>query len=82
MTDEMMLNSTITNFITAAHLTEVKRRHYELDLINEYSGERYVFMIPRDILNMTIMNKRVMKPVVIKVKRDESNNEPPAGLTI
>ena len=82
MTDEMILKSTITNFITAAHLTEVKRRHYELDLINEYSGERYVFMIPRDILNMTIMNKRVMKPVVIKVKRNEDEDKPPASLSI
>jgi len=82
MSDEMIINNTKQAFITAAHLTEVKRRHYELDLINEYSGERWVFMIPRDILNMTIMNKRVMKPQVIKVKRNEKNDNPPASLSI
>jgi len=72
---DIYIDETITNFVTAAHLTEVKRQYYELDLINEFSGQRYVFMIPKDIFNITIMNRKIVKPKVTKVSDRENNKE-------
>ena len=77
-----MVNKVTTDFVTAAHLTEVKRQYYELDLLNEYSGERYVFMIPKDIFNVTIINRRVIKPQVEKLsERNKRNNNPQHMIT-
>ena len=82
MSDEMIIINTKQAFVTAAHLTEDKRQYYELDLINEFSGERWVFMIPRDIFNMTIMNKRIVNPKVVKIKRNGKKDDPPVSLSI
>ena len=78
MPDDIMITDIECNFVTAAHLTEVKRQYYELDLLNEFSGERYVFMIPKLILDMTIMNKRVIKPQVVKVNERINGKQVPS----
>jgi len=82
MSKDILINETTATFVTAALLTEIKRQYYELDLLNEVSGERWVFMIPIGIFNMTIMNKSVIKPQVIKVKDREPNNKQPPSMSI
>lgn len=75
MPEDIIMNNIECNFITAAHLTEVKKQYYELDLLNEFSGERYVFMIPKQIFMMTIISRTVIKPVVIKVSERDNNKK-------
>ena len=77
-----MITNVETNFVTAAHLTEVRRQYYELDLLNEFSGERYVFMIPKQIFQMTIMNRRVIKPEVVKVSERTNSKPTPNTMSI
>jgi len=81
MTEELNVKEVKATFITAANLTEVKRQYYELDLINEYTGKRWVFMIPISIFNATILSKRVVKPQIIKLL-DRDNNKEHAQMTI
>lgn len=75
MTEDLIIKEITTDFVTASHLTEVKRQYFELDLINEFSGKRYVFMIPKDIFKITIMNRTVVKPKVGKI--NDKNDIPP-----
>ena len=80
--ENIIITDTECNFVTAAHLTEVRRQYYELDLLNEFSGERYVFMIPKQIFMMTLMNRRIIKPQVVKVKDRNNNNKTPNTMSI
>lgn len=82
MPEDIIITDTECNFVTAAHLTEVRRQYYELDLLNEFSGERYVFMIPKQIFMMTLMNRRIIKPQVVKVKDRNNNNKTPNTMSI
>lgn len=82
MTEDLVINEVTTDFITASHLTEVKRQYFELDLINEISGKRYVFMIPKDIFRITLMNRTIVKPKVAKMSDRNNDNKTHPQMTI
>lgn len=53
---------TIVRPITGTHLIQFKG-YYELDLVNEFSKERFVFTIPRALFDMMILSKEKIKIV-------------------
>jgi len=54
-------------FITGTHLTQFKG-YYELDLVNHYNGERYIFQIPKFLFDAMLWNKEKVKPIAKKTE--------------
>ena len=61
--------------ITGTHLTEFKG-YYELDLVNEFSSERFVFTIPKPLFDIMIFTKEKIK-MVAKQRERVLERDPP-----
>ncbi len=51
----------IASPITGTHLTEFKG-YYEVDFVNEFSKERFVFTVPKFLFDAMIFSKVKIKP--------------------
>jgi hypothetical protein len=65
----------VTDFITGTHLTQFKG-YYEMDLVNEFNGLRYIFHIPRPLFDMMIFNKDKIKMVPMQRETPKEREVP------